>query len=167
MSILKTLKERFPQLEGGLKSGELSVIATPAHLPMHNGTFASLLRSKRLEAISREISDDPRIHKRMAEDAVQMNRKTYEFLIGSPELYPYYVHNIFRDMFDIEKLYDYEEPPITKVNVPDLLMASACIENFKFVMADQAVKLPYKINKTVNLKDGKTEVIVELILLED
>lgn len=167
MSILKTLKERFPELNGGLKSGQVSTVVAQPHLPLHNGTFAAILRSKRIEALSHEISDDPFIHKRMAEDAIKMNRKTYEFLIGSPELYPYYVHNIFRDIFDIEKLYDYEEPPITKVNVPDLLMASACIENFKFVMADQAVKLPYKINKIVNLKDGKTEVIVELILLED
>ena len=74
--------------------------------------------------------------------------------------------NIFRDMFGIEKLYDYEEPPITKVHVPDLRLASVYIENFKFVMADQAVKLPYKINKTVNIKDGRTDVTVELILLD-
>ena len=166
MSILKTLKERFPQLEGGLKRGELSDIAAPAHLPMHNGTFASLLRSKRLEAISREISDDPRIHKRMAEDAVQMNRKTYEFLIGSPELYPYYVHNIFRDITNVEKLYDYEVPPITKVTVPDLPTASVYIDNFKFIMADQTVKIPYKIKKTLVVNQGNTEVILELITFE-
>ena len=87
-------------------------------------------------------------------------------MAGTPELYAYYVHNIFRDMFGIEKLYDYEEPPITKVHVPDLRLASVYIENFKFVMADQAVKLPYKINKTVNIKDGRTDVTVELILLD-
>ncbi len=166
MSIIETLRERFPHIEGGLKRGQTNVIVAGAHLPMHNGIFQSILRSKHLEAIGRQISDDPRTHKRIAEDAIRMNRKTYEFLVGSPELYPYYVHNIFRDLFGVEKIYDYEVPPITKVNVPDLKTASECIENFKFVMADQAIKLPYRVNKTINIKDGKTEVIVELILLE-
>ena len=130
------------------------------------GTFDNLFKSKHLEEIGYRLSDNPLIHDRIRNDGIETNRRTYGILVGSPELYPYYVHNIFRDMFGIEKLYDYEEPPITKVNVPDLRLASACIENFKFVMADQALKLPFKINKSVIVKDGRTEAIVELILLD-
>ncbi len=166
MSLLDDLKERFPNVIGnGLSQGQLSVIAQPP-FPTRSGMFESILRNRKLESIGFGISDDPRIHGRIREDGIAMNRKTYEFLAGTPELYAYYVHNIFRDMFGIEKLYDYEEPPITKVHVPDLRLASVYIENFKFVMADQAVKLPYKINKTVNIKDGRTDVTVELILLD-
>ena len=166
MTLLDDLKERFPNVIGnGLSQGQLSVIAQPP-FPTRSGMFESILRNRKLESIGFGISDDPRIHGRICEDGIAMNRKTYEFLVGTPELYAYYVHNIFRDMFGIEKLYDYEEPPITKVNVPDLHLASVCIENFKFVMADQALKLPFKINKSVIVKDGRTEAIVELILLD-
>ena len=166
MTLLDDLKERFPNVIGnGLSQGQLNVIAQPP-FPTRSGMFESILRNRKLESIGFGISDDPRIHGRIREDGIAMNRKTYEFLVGTPELYAYYVHNIFRDMFGIEKLYDYEEPPITKVHVPDLRLASVYIENFKFVMADQAVKLPYKINKTVNIKDGRTDVTVELILLD-
>ena len=166
MTLLDDLKERFPNVIGnGLSQGQLSVIAQPP-FPTRSGMFESILRNRKLESIGFGISDNPRIHGRIREDGIAMNRKTYEFLAGTPELYAYYVHNIFRDMFGIEKLYDYEEPPITKVHVPDLRLASVYIENFKFVMADQAVKLPYKINKTVNIKDGRPEVTVELILLD-
>ena len=165
MSFLNELKERFPNIDKGLAKGEVSTIVVPV-FSNRVGTFDALLRNRKLEEIGFHISDDPRIHGRIREDGIAMNRKTYEFLAGTPELYAYYVHNIFRDMFGIEKLYDYEEPPITKVHVPDLRLASVYIENFKFVMADQAVKLPYKINKTVNIKDGRTDVTVELILLD-
>ena len=165
MSFLNELKERFPNIDKGLAKGEVSTIVVPV-FSNRVGTFESILRNRKLESIGFGISDDPRIHGRIREDGIAMNRKTYEFLVGTPELYAYYVHNIFRDMFGIEKLYDYEEPPITKVHVPDLRLASVYIENFKFVMADQAVKLPYKINKTVNIKDGRTDVTVELILLD-
>lgn len=166
MTLLDDLKQRYPDVIGnGLSQGQLNVIAQPV-FPARSGMFESILRNRKLESIGFGISDDPRIHDRIREDGIAMNRKTYEFLAGTPELYAYYVHNIFRDMFGIEKLYDYEEPPITKVHVPDLRLASVYIENFKFVMADQAVKLPYKINKTVNIKDGRTDVTVELILLD-
>ena len=166
MTLLDDLKQRYPDVIGnGLSQGQLNVIAQPV-FPARSGMFESILRNRKLESIGFGISDDPRIHGRIREDGIAMNRKTYEFLAGTPELYAYYVHNIFRDMFGIEKLYDYEEPPITKVHVPDLRLASVYIENFKFVMADQAVKLPYKINKTVNIKDGRTDVTVELILLD-
>ena len=166
MSFLDELKERFPNIGKGFARGELSIIGAPG-FPNRTGTFEALLRNRKLEEIGFHISDDTRIHDRIKSDGIAMNRRTYEFLAGTPELYPYYVHNIFRDMFGIEKLYDYEEPPITKVNVPDLRIASAYIENFKFVMADQALKLPFKINKVVSLKDGKTEITVELILLNN
>ena len=166
MTLLDDLKQRYPDVIGnGLSQGQLNVIVQPV-FPARSGMFESILRNRKLESIGFGISDDPRIHGRIREDGIAMNRKTYEFLVGTPELYAYYVHNIFRDMFGIEKLYDYEEPPITKVHVPDLRLASVYIENFKFVMADQAVKLPYKINKTVNIKDGRTDVTVELILLD-
>lgn len=166
MTLLDDLKQRYPDVIGnGLSQGQLNVIVQPV-FPARSGMFESILRNRKLESIGFGISDDPRIHGRIREDGIAMNRKTYEFLAGTPELYAYYVHNIFRDMFGIEKLYDYEEPPITKVHVPDLRLASVYIENFKFVMADQAVKLPYKINKTVNIKDGRTDVTVELILLD-
>ena len=166
MTLLDDLKQRYPDVIGnGLSQGQLSVIAQPP-FPTRSGMFESIHRNRKLESIGFGISDDPRIHDRIRNDGIEMNRRTYGVLAGSPELYPYYVHNIFRDMFGIEKLYDYEEPPITKVHVPDLRLASVYIENFKFVMADQAVKLPYKINKTVNIKDGRTDVTVELILLD-
>ena len=166
MTLLDDLKQRYPDVIGnGLSQGQLNVIAQPV-FPARSGMFESILRNRKLESIGFGISDDPRIHGRIREDGIAINRRTYGVLAGSPELYPYYVHNIFRDMFGIEKLYDYEEPPITKVNVPDLRLASACIENFKFVMADQALKLPFKINKSVIVKDGRTEAIVELILLD-
>lgn len=166
MSIVETFRERFPQFEGGLKRGQTNLIVTGAHLPMHNGLFQSILRSTRLEAIGRQISDDPRIHQRIAEDAVRMNLKTYEFLVGSPELYPYYVHNIFRDLFGVEKIYDYDTPPITKIIVPDLKTASEYIKNFEFIMADQKVKMSYHIKRSIVVNSGKRENIVELILLE-
>ncbi len=166
MTLLDDLKQRYPDVIGnGLSQGQLNVIAQPV-FPTRSGMFESIHRNRKLESIGFGISNDPRIHDRIREDGIAMNRKTYEFLAGTPELYAYYVHNIFRDLFGVEKLYDYEEPPITKVHVPDLRLASVYIENFKFVMADQAVKLPYKINKTVNIKDGRTDVTVELILLD-
>jgi hypothetical protein len=164
VSLLDDLKAQYPHIGNGLAKGEVCVITPPVW--QSRGMFESVLRNRKLEQIGFCISDDPRIHDRIRNDGIEMNRRTYGVLAGSPELYPYYVHNIFRDMFGIEKLYDYEEPPITKVNVPDLRLASACIENFKFVMADQALKLPFKINKSVIVKDGRTEAIVELILLD-
>lgn len=163
MSFLNELKERFPNIDKGLAKGELSLIAVPA-FSYRIGTFDALLRNRKLEEIGFHISDDPRIHDRIKSDGIAMNRKTYEFLVGNPELYPYYVHNIFRDLFGIEKLYDYELPPITKVLVPDLPTASAYIENFKFIMAGQKVKIPYEIKKTLSVQKGKTtKVVVELI----
>lgn len=165
MSFLNELKERFPNIDKDLAIGEVSTIVVPV-FSNRVGTFDALLRNRKLEEIGFHISDDPRIHDRIKSDGIVMNRKTYEFLVGNPELYPYYVHNIFRDIICVEKLYDYEVPPITKVTVPDLPTASAYIENFKFVMADQALKLPFKINKKVIVKDGRTDVTVELILLD-
>ncbi len=164
-SIIEKLNDAFPHIKNGLGRGELSTVCAPVR-NTRTGVFDTFLRNRKLEQIGYSISDDPAIHQRIREDGIRMNRKTYEFLIGSPELYPYYVHNIFRDITGIEKIYDYDAPPITKVTVPDLPTASVYIENFKFVMADQAVKLPYKINKTVNIKDGRTDVTVELILLD-
>ena len=136
-SNIEKLNDAFPHLKNGLGRGELSTVCTPVR-NTHTGTFDTFLR----------------------------NRKTYEFLVGSPELYPYYVHNIFRDITNVEKLYDYEVPPITKVTVPDLPTASVYIDNFKFIMADQTVKIPYKIKKTLVVNQGNTEVILELITFE-
>lgn len=166
MSIVDVLHERFPHLKGGLKRGQTNIIVSSPHLPMHNSTFRSLLRSKHLEAIGRQISADPRIHKRIAEDAIKMNLKNYEFLVGSPELYPYYVHNIFRDLFGVEKIYDYDTPPVTRIIVPDLKTVSACIKNFEFIMADQKVKMSYQVKRTISNYSGLTQCTVELILLE-
>lgn len=164
-SIIEKLNDAFPHIKNGLGRGELSTVCAPVR-NTRTGVFDTFLRNRKLEQIGYSISDDPAIHQRIREDGIAMNRKTYEFLAGTPELYAYYVHNIFRDLFGVEKLYDYEEPPITKVHVPDLRLASAYIENFKFVMADQALKLPFKINKKVIVKDGRTDVTVELILLD-
>lgn len=161
-SIIEKLNDAFPHLKDGLGQGELSVVCAPAKNP-YNGVFGTFLRNRKLEQIGYSISDDPVIHRRIREDGVRMNRKTYEFLIGSPELYPYYVHNIFRDITGIEKIYDYDAPPITKVNVPDLPTASAYIDNFKFIMAEQKIKIHYDITKTVIVNKGVTEVIIELI----
>ena len=98
MTLLDDLKERFPNVIGnGLSQGQLSVIAQPP-FPTRSGMFESILRNRKLESIGFGISDNPRIHGRIREDGIAMNRKTYEFLVGTPELYAYYVHNIFRDM---------------------------------------------------------------------
>lgn len=130
---------------------------------MH-GTFDNLLRSKRLEQIGYEISDNPLIHDRIRNDAIKMNRKHYEFLVGTPDLHQYYVHNIFRDIFGLEKLYDYARHPYTKTQVPDLLIASRYIEDFKCIMAETNF-FNFKTNKIVYVRDGKSEVWVELITL--
>lgn len=164
-SIIEKLNDAFPHIKNGLGRGELSTVCAPVR-NTRTGVFDTFLRNRKLEQIGYSISDDPAIHQRIREDGIRMNRKTYEFLIGSPELYPYYVHNIFRDITGIEKIYDYDAPPITKVTVPDLPTASVYIANFRFIMADQTVKIPYKIKKTLVVNQGNTAVILELITFE-
>lgn len=132
---------------------------------MH-GTFDSLLRSKRLEQIGYEISDNPLIHDRIRNDAIKMNRKHYEFLVGTPDLHQYYVHNIFRDIFGLEKLYDYDLNPETKFIVPDLHIASAGIDNFRAIMVSQTIKVTYKVNRTISVKNGITVAVVELLTFD-
>lgn len=168
VSLIDKLSKAFPHIQQGLKQGELNIVVAPigmSSIPsVHNEHF---FRNYKLEQIGYQITDDPVLHARIRKDGERINRKTYEFLIGSPELYPYYVHNIFRDIMGIEKIYDYELPPITKVLVPDLPTASAYIENFKFIMAGQSVKIPYEIKKTLSAQKGKTtKVIIELITLD-
>lgn len=165
-SFLDKLRSNLPQLEGGLKRGELTTIAAPAVNPrVGERIHESFLRNYKLENIGYQISDDPAIHQRIREDGIRMNRGQYDFLAGSADLYPYYMHNLLRDCFGVEKLYDYDETPVTKINAPDLPTAVKCIDNFKFILASQTIKaLNYKITKTIVTKHGKSEVIVELII---
>lgn len=124
----------------------------------------SVVAVDKYTAIALQITDDPTLQKRIKDDFVRISRKTYEFLLSHPKYHPYYMHNIFRDIFDLEKLYDYARHPYTKTQVPDLLIASRYIEDFKCIMAETNF-FNFKTNKIVYVRDGKSEVWVELITL--
>lgn len=153
-NVLDVLNKAVSSSRQGFARDELNLVATGVQPPN--------VRNLHLERIGFQISDNPNIHQRIREDGIKMNRRTYEFLIGSPDLYQYYVHNIFRDIFGLEKLYDYDTPPETIITVPDLLLASVGIDNFRAVMVGQKTKVTYKIVRTVIVKDKETNVVIEL-----
>lgn len=125
----------------GLRKGELVTIVCPSPMPKHI----------------------PVIYGLNIGQPIEMNIHHYDFIGNYTILHPYFVHNIFRDIFGIEKLYDYEILPETKITVSDLVEANRLIGNFKFIMATSEIKLDYQVKKTVAVKHGRTIIAVELI----
>ena len=137
--VMKLLDVLVPS--AGLRKGELSTIVCPSPMPKHI----------------------PVIYGLNIGQPIEMNIHHYDFIGNDTILHPYFVHNIFRDIFGIEKLYDYEILPETKITVSDLVEANRLIGNFKFIMAASEIKLDYQVKKTVAVKHGRTTIAVELI----
>ena len=164
----------------GLRKGELSTIVCPSPMPKHipviyginirqpmgcetRDEFFNLLRSKKLESFASEFCNTRESMDYVIRTTMEINIRHYDFIGNDVTLHPYFVHNIFRDIFGIEKLYDYEILPETKITVSDLVEANRLIGNFKFIMAASEIKLDYQVKKTVAVKHGRTIIAVELI----
>lgn len=149
------LKDLLDKCGGGLKQGEVLVVGRGATNPLRYGSIPYDKQGY--------MGNDPRMY---STGLIISHERDENIYIGNKELYPYYVHNMFRILFGIERIYNYDICPVTKFEVEDLALASRGIDHFKYQMRNPAHPITFKINKQVFVKDGKTKAVVELIILD-